>query len=161
MERVMRNLSIVVFLTVLFICNAAGANTLTVKTVHSGDIVEFEGGFTARFTGIRAPEKSTKLGYEVYDYTKRRLEGKIVKVFTYTTNNMASGIVYDEDGYPFVQIVYGESRDSRDWSTNFNELLLKKGYARVDEKYLPAELEYFKKIEELARGEKIGIWETE
>ena len=137
------------------------SNTLTIKKVHSGDLIEFEGGFTARLTGITVPDKTTVLGYKVFDFAKRTVEGKIVKVFTYTTNNMASGIVYDEEDHAFVQIVYGDSPRSKDWSTNFNELLLEKGYARVNEKYLPEDLQYFKEIEQKARKANAGMWKKE
>ena len=56
-------------------------------------------------------------------------------------------------------IVYGTENNSRDWSDNFNELMLKKGYARVNEKYLPKELEYFKDLENEAKTNNFGIWE--
>ena len=124
-----------------------------VKKVHRGDLVEFEGGFTARFTGLKAPALNEFLGSEVYDFTRREIEGKLVAVFTYTTNNLASGIVYDEEGYPLVQIKYGKNL-----IISINELLLRKGYARVDEKYLPADLEYFKNLEKEAQDYKLGIW---
>ena len=152
---------LILFLVLTVIPVMGFSNTLTIKKVHAGDLIEFEGGFTARLTGITVPDKTTKLGYEVYDFTKRTLEGKIVKVFTYTTNNTASGIVYNEDGHAFVQIVYGSSPKSKDWSTNFNELLLEKGYAKVNEKYLPEDLQHFKEIEQKARGANLGMWKKE
>ncbi len=139
----------------------SAANTGTIMTVHSGDLIEFEGGFTVKLLGIRTPDKSTKLGYQVYDFTKLELEGKVVKLFTYTTNNMASGIVYGDEGHPFAQIVYGKGLNSRDWSVNFNELLLRRGYAIVDNKYLPEELRHFIDIEKTARAQKLGIWKNE
>jgi endonuclease YncB( thermonuclease family) len=152
---------LIALIAILIIPVISRANTLVIKTVHSGDLIEFEGGFIVRLTGIKVPDKSTELGYKFYKFTKSELEGKIVKVFTYTTNNMASGIVYDEEGYPFAMIIYGKSMNSNDWSKNFNELLLKKGYAKVDEEYLPDELKYFKDIERKARRKKIGIWKNE
>lgn len=136
----------------------AWANTRVIDKVENSDLITFKGGFTVKLTGITAPDKSTKLGYEVYDFTKRTLEGRTVKLFTYTTDNTATGIVRDKDGYAYAQIVFGKGEVSQDWDINFNELLLKKGYARVNEKMLPEELNYFKDIEKKAREEKVGMW---
>ncbi|MBN1998915.1 thermonuclease family protein [candidate division KSB1 bacterium] len=137
------------------------ANTGQVKTVFSGDHIEFSGGFKVRLVGIKTPDKSTEMGYKVYDFTKRELEGKTVKLFTYTTDNTAAGIVYDKEGYAYAQIVYGEGTYSKNWSGNFNELLLEKGYAQVDRDFLPEEFKHFLDIEKKAREQKIGIWKNE
>jgi len=134
------------------------ANTRLITKVHSGDLVEFQGGFTVHLLGVKAPDKTTALGYKAYDFTKRSLEGKIVKLFTYTTNNMASGIVRAKDGHAYAQIVCGKGMISKDWDTNFNELLLEKGYARIDTTLFPKEVEHFTKIEKKAREQQIGIW---
>ena len=76
-----------------------------------------------------------------------------MKILTWTKNNTKAGIVNDEKGYPFVEIVYG-----KDWSLNFNEVLLKKGYARVDHKYLPEHLKHYIDLEKKAREKGLGIW---
>ncbi len=137
------------------------ANTGVIESVHSGDRLEFQGGFRVRLIGVKTPGKNTKMGYKIFDFTKRQLEGKTVKLFTYTTDNTAAGIVYDEEGYAYAQIVYGKGVISKDWTVNFNELLLEKGYARVDRAFLPEEFKHFIDIEKKARREKIGIWEHE
>jgi len=93
------------------------------------------------------------MGYKIYDFTKRELEGKVVKLFTWTTDNTASGIVRNEENQAFVQIYCGKG-----FAVNFNELLLKRGYARVNKKYLPQELEHYLELEKEARVKKLGIW---
>jgi endonuclease YncB( thermonuclease family) len=132
-------------------------NTLIVQDVLSGGIIVFErNGFTARLTGLDVPDLDHKLGMEIWDFTKREVHGKRVKVFTWTTNNLASGIVHDEEGYPFVVIQYG-----RDGSKDLNEMLLRKGYARVDHNHLPDHLVHYLDIEKQAQEQKIGIWKTD
>lgn len=69
-----------------------------VKKVHSGDLVQFGDTFVARLTGIAAPSRNEGIGYEIYDFTKRELEGQLVKLFTWTTDNTAAGIVHDDKG---------------------------------------------------------------
>jgi endonuclease YncB( thermonuclease family) len=129
------------------------ANTLTVDAVLSGDVVRFGETFVARLTGIRAPSKDTEIGHLAFEFTKREIEGKLVRVFTWTTDNTAAGIVWDDDGKAFVQICYGD-----DMETSLNEVLLLKGYARVDEERLPEELEHYLEIEKEAREKGLGIW---
>jgi|GEM_PF-821660 len=128
-------------------------NIGVIKKVLSGDLVQFGDTFVARLTGIAAPSRSEVLGYEIYDFTKRELEGQTVKLFTWTRDNKASGIVYDEKGYPFVQIYYGKGA-----SVSFNEVMLKKGYARVDPQYLPENLKHYLDLEKEARDKGLGIW---
>jgi endonuclease YncB( thermonuclease family) len=131
-------------------------NTGTVDEVLSGDLVRFGESFVARLTGIKAPPRSSMTGYRIYDFTKREIEGKVVRLFTWTTDNTAAGIVYDGDGRAFVQIYYGKGME-----TSFNELLLKKGYARVDEEFLPDDLKHYLELEEEAREKGLGIWADE
>jgi len=131
-------------------------NTGIVKKVLSGDLVQIGDTFVARLTGITVPPRDETLGYKIYDFTKRELEGKTVKIFTWTTDNTAAGIVHDENGYPFVEIECGEEE-----SLSFNEILLKKGYARVDRKYLPENLKHYLDIEKEAREKGLGVWEKE
>ncbi len=129
-------------------------NTLVVKDVQAGGIIVFEkNNFTARLTGLDVPGMDHRLGLEIWDFAKRAVHGKKVKVFTWTTDSTASGIVHDDDGYPFVQIQYGKN-----WSHDLNEILLEKGYARVDEDYLPDFLQRYKEIEIEAQENKVGIW---
>ena len=133
----------------------AAGNIGLVKKVLSGDLVQIGDTFVARLTGIRAPERNERLGYEIYDFTKRELEGQTVKLFTWTRDNTAAGIVYDEQGYARVQIFYGIGA-----AMSFNEVMLKKGYARVDPKYLPDDLKHYLDLEKEAREKGLGIWKA-
>jgi endonuclease YncB( thermonuclease family) len=133
---------------------SAMANTGLVKKVLSGDLVQIGDTFVARLTGIEVPPRDETLGYKIYDFTKRELEGKTVRLFTWTTDNTAKGIVYDENGYPFVEIEYWKGE-----YVSFNEVLLEKGYARVDQKYLPENLKHYLDLEREAREKGLGIWE--
>lgn len=128
-------------------------NTGTVSEVLSGDVVRIGDSFIARLTGIKVPPRNEAMGYKIYDFTKREIEGKKVKLFTWTTDNTAAGIVRDGDGHAFVQIYYGKGM-----GTSFNELLLKKGYARVDEDFLPDNLKHYLELEKEAREKGLGIW---
>ena len=131
-------------------------NTGTIEEVLSGDLVRIGETFVARLTGITVLPRNEIMGYRIYDFTKRQLEGKKVKIFTWTTDNTAAGIVRDDDERPFVQIYYGKGME-----TSFNELLLKKGYARVDTEYLPDKLKHYLELEKEARDKGLGIWAKE
>ena len=115
----------------------AAANIGVVTKVLGGDLVQFGDSFRARLTGIRAPQRNEPLGFEIYDFTKRQLEGQTVRLVTWTTDNTAAGIVYDEEGYARVQIFYGRLSGEKDGGVSFNEVLLKKGYAGVDPQVSP------------------------
>jgi endonuclease YncB( thermonuclease family) len=134
---------------------AAAGNVLVIDEVVSGDIVRIGDAFVARLTGIRAPGREEPLGREIYDFTKREIEGRAVKVVTWTTDNTAAGIVHDEEGRAFIQVFYGRGN-----TLSFNELLLKKGYARVDRDYLPDDLKHFLDLEQEARIKGLGIWKA-
>lgn len=141
----------------VFLSIPALANTGIVKKVLSGDLVQIGDTFVARLTGIKSPPRDETLGYKIYDFTKRELEGKTVRLFTWTTDNTAAGIVHDENGYPFVEIEYRKGGEY----LNFNEALLKKGYARVDQNYLPDHLSHYLDLEKEAQEKGLGIWEKE
>jgi endonuclease YncB( thermonuclease family) len=145
-----------VILLILALPISALPNTGVVKKVLSGDLVQIGDTFVARLTGIMAPPRDETLGYKIYDFTKRELEGKTVKIFTWTTDNTAAGIVRDENGCPFVEIEYWKGE-----YLSFNEVLLKKGYARADQKYLPESLKHYLDLEKEAREKGLGIWEKE
>ncbi len=133
---------------------AAGGNTGTVTKVLGGDLVRIGDSFVARLTGVAAPDTNDALGGKVFAFTKRELEGKLVKLFTWTTDNTAAGIVRNDEGRAFIQIQYG-----KEFAVNFNELLLEKGFARVDEEFLPEELaERYRELEKTARENGLGIW---
>jgi len=55
-----------------------------------------------------------------------------------------------------MQIEYGKG-----YQTDFNALLLQKGYARIDQNDLPKELAHYRKLEQAAREAKLGIWGEE
>ena len=147
---------IVIVLLTIGASNSALGNTGTIEEVLSGDLVRIGETFIARFTGITVPPSNEVMGYKIYDFTKRQLEGKKVKIFTWTTDNTSAGIVRDKDDHPFVQIYYGKGM-----ATSFNEVLLKKGYARVDMEYLPDDLKYYIELEKEAREKGLGIWAKE
>jgi endonuclease YncB( thermonuclease family) len=151
---------IVVMAGVLVLVLVAAGNIGIVKKVLSGDLIQIGDTFVARLTGIEAPERDEPLGYEVYDFTKRELEGRTVRLFTWTTDNTAAGIVTDEDGYARVQIFQGRLSGEKGDAVSFNEILLKKGYARVDPKFLPDELAHYYELEKEAREKGLGIWKT-
>ena len=145
-----------VVLLAVFISDTACSNTGTIDEVLSGDLVRIGDSFIARLTGIKVPPRNEIMGYKIYDFTKREIEGKKIKLFTWTTDNTAAGIVRDGNDYAFVQIYYGKGME-----TSFNEVLLKKGYARVDKEFLPDDLEYYLELEKEAREKGIGIWAGE
>jgi endonuclease YncB( thermonuclease family) len=153
MSRLKKKFMLVILIMLSFQISAV-CNTVVIKKVLSGDLVQIGDTFVARLTGITAPPRDETLGYKIYDFTKRELEGKTVKIFTWTTDNTAAGIVYDENGYPFVEIEFMESE-----SLSFNEILLQKGYARVDQKYLPENLKHYLELEKEAREKGMGIWQ--
>jgi endonuclease YncB( thermonuclease family) len=153
-----RRLSILA--AVLAAAISAAANTGVIKKVLSGDIVQFGDDFIARLTGLRAPRLGEPLGREVYEFTLKELEGKLVQLATWTTDDTAAGIVYDEQNFPFVLIHYGSFSRDKGFEACFNEVLLKKGYARVDPKYLPVDLEHYLDLEREAREKGLGIWKA-
>jgi endonuclease YncB( thermonuclease family) len=153
MSRLKKKFMLVILIMLSFQISAV-CNTGVIKKVLSGDLVQIGDTFVARLTGITAPPCDETLGYKIYDFTKRELEGKTVKIFTWTTDNTAAGIVYDENGYPFVEIEFMESE-----SLSFNEILLQKGYARVDQKYLPENMKHYLELEKEAREKGMGIWQ--
>lgn len=164
----MKTLVLCVALTLL-VCAAipmtARANTATIQEVLQADRIKIKGWEVVRLTGIVAPKTDEPCGEEALQFAKGELEGKLVKIATYTTDNTAEGIVRDAEGLCMIQINYGgETHDKKDQSgskslsVDFNALLLEKGLARVDEKYLPDWLEHYREIEEKAKSEKLGIW---
>ena len=99
MRRILTILSVSILVIGSFTAEASG-RTLVVKKVHSGDIIEFEGGWTTRLSGVDAPDPDEPLGQEVLQFTRQELEGKRVACATYTLDNTAAGILYDHEGYP-------------------------------------------------------------
>jgi endonuclease YncB( thermonuclease family) len=136
------------------------ANTLVVAEVRGGCVVEFEGGFTVRLTGITVPGPQTAIGWQAYDFAKRRLEGQRVAVSTWTRDNTAAGIVYAQDGLAFAKIVYGGGSSAKDSGTDVAAELLALGYARVDPQRLPDGYQHYHEIERQAKEKKLGLWDS-
>jgi len=67
-------------------------------------------------------------------------------------------LVFPEEGRHDILDATAGRKHGEDLSTNFNEVLLKKGYARVDNKYLPKDLEYYQELQDGARKKEIRIW---
>jgi len=132
----------------------AGGNTGTVTEVIRGDIVTIGESFTARLTGVKVlTSDSSEIGERILNFAKEELQGSLVKLFTWTTDNTAAGIVYDSNDYPFVTIYYGEN-----FEKCFNEILLSKGFAEVDTLWLPQDRLYYMDLEKHARENGLGIW---
>lgn len=128
-------------------------NTLTVIKVEAGDLIVLGEGWRTRLTGISSPGPDHPIGYRAFDFTKRHVEGAVVKVFTWTTDNTAAGIVRDEQGLPRATILF-----ARNWSRDLAEALLTEGLARVDQSMLPKDCEHYLAIEAEARRQGVGLW---
>jgi endonuclease YncB( thermonuclease family) len=152
----MRRISMIIVVTVGAMLTApVGANTLVVAEVHPGCIVEFEGGYRVHLAGISIADADSEIGRAAYDFVKRRLKGKRVAVFTWTTDNTAAGIVYGEDGLAFARIMYGDEPP-----TDIASELLKRGFARVDPAHLPEGYKDYWEIERRAEEGTLGLWAT-
>lgn len=148
-----KSLFILVVAFILAVASSAAANTLIVEKVHSGDLVEFRGGFTVHLTGIAVPDRTSQIGWEAFDFTKRRLEGQRVAVFTWTADNTATGTVLGENGVAFAKISYGKGL-----TIDIAAELLERGFARVDPDRLPEGYDHYLEIERQAKDQKAGIW---
>ncbi|MFO7660504.1 MAG: thermonuclease family protein [Candidatus Cloacimonadaceae bacterium] len=150
-----------ILIAAIFSITILNANILTVGEVYSGDRFEIKGWEKVGLTGIKAPKLNEPMGKEAFEFTKKELEGKLVEINTYTTDNTAVGIVRDKEGLARVVVRYGDighEKKARPQSVDFNALMLIKGLARVDEAFLPEHLQYYKDLEAIARQEKVGIW---
>lgn len=118
------------------------AKTLTVTKVEPGDVIVLGENWKTRLTGIRAPVPDDPAGYQALDFTKPHVEGAVIKVFTWTKDNTAAGIVRDEYGLPRATVLFG-----RRWSKDLAESLLAKGLARIDEETMREGCEHYRDIE--------------
>ncbi len=153
-------------LAITLFSNTVLANTATIEKVIQGDRVLVQGWEIVRLTGIIAPRLNEPFGTEAFEFARQELEGKLVVISTYTTDNTAKGIVRDENGFCFIHILYGEighekGEESGSKAVDFNALMLKKGFARVNEDYLPESLQHYLQIEKEAKDKKLGIWSLE
>ena len=149
------------FVLVAVVAIPAAAHTLVVAEVSSGNLIEFEGGFTVHLAGISVPDASTPIGRKAHKFVKLRIEGKRVAVFTWTTDNTAAGIVHGEDGLAFAKIVYGRGLSEKGSGTDIAAELLELGYAKVDPEHLPDGYDNYLEVEARARKQKLGIWAAE
>jgi len=150
---------------------AVAANSLVVTKVHRADVLEFANGWTTRLTGLRAPGPADSIGRLALEFTRREAEGRRVAVATFTTDNTTAGIVRDAEGYPFARVFLGSgggkkagaaSRDSSHGCTfpepELGLELLRRGYARVDSQFVFDALGEYRRVEERAREEGLGLW---
>ena len=137
----------------LVAASMAWPHTMLVSRVEAGDVIVLRGNWKTRLTGIVVSGPRDPIGFRAYDFTKRRLEGKIVRVFTFTTDNTAAGIVRDAEGLPRATILFGKGV-----ATDIAELLLAEGFARVDESMLPEDCWHYREIEAEARSRGVGVW---
>lgn len=128
-----------------------------VTEVRGGCLVEFDSGFTGHLAGVVVPGPETHIGWQAYDFVKRRLEGTRVAVFTWTTDNAAAGIVYRDDGLAFATIVYGAMLSGKDAGSDIAAELLALGFGEVDVERLPQSHQHYLDIEEQAREKEIGL----
>lgn len=145
---------VVQFVVVCLILVAQGwANTLTVTRVEAGDVIVFGENWKTRLTGVKAPGPDDPIGYRAFDFTKRHIEGAVVKVFTWTKDNTAAGIVRDEHGLPRATILFG-----RGWQEDLAESLLSRGLARVDEATLTDDCDHYRLVQAEAKEQAVGMW---
>lgn len=156
---------IVTLICLLLLPSFATANTATIEKVIQAARLQIKGWEVVRITGIIAQKLEEPMGKEAYEFAKEEIEGKLVVMHTYTTDNTAAGIVRDGEGLCMVQIEYtettlsdGEKKQVEEKVMDFGARLLENGYARIDEKYLPEWLQYYREIERKAKVNHIGIW---
>ena len=141
-------------LVVFLLPVSAYSNTVTIAKVHEGCLIEVEGGFMLRLTGVKVPCADEPHGQEAYTYLKNALEGKKVKLFTWTKDNTAAGIVHDKEGNAFGEIWYGPS-----YEFEINAEMLKLGLGIIDPIYMPDDkADAYKMCEDEARENHQGIW---
>jgi endonuclease YncB( thermonuclease family) len=137
----------------LLSATVGAGNTRTIARVHPGCVLELEGGWQTHLTGIQVATADTDLGRQALAFCAAAVEGRMVRMFTLTTNDRASGIVYGDDGLAFAEILYGDDLD-RDLAAE----LLRRGLARVDGPRLPDDLPHYRDIEQQARTRGVGVW---
>ena len=143
-----------ILLVLLLVPSPAEANTVDVVKVHSGDLIEVGDGFMLRLVGLKAPSLDDPNGQKAYTYLKDAIEGRKVKLFTWTTDNTAAGIVHDDDGNAFGEIWYGEN-----YSIELNAEMLKLGLVITDPIHMPEnKADHYLKCEETARKNHQGLW---
>ena len=143
MKQVTRILLTVVL--VLAVIGSAQGNQRKIVKVYAGDLVEIEGGWKTRIAGIECPGCDKERAKQAREFAEKELKGKRVSFYTWTEDNTADGIVYDEDGIPFATIKYGSKQK------DFGEVMLEKGLAKVDPEHLPKDKKYYMELERKTR----------
>jgi endonuclease YncB( thermonuclease family) len=120
--------------------NSIKENSVKIIRVIDGDTIEIEGGEKIRLLGVNTPEKKEFYANQAIEFTKQ-LENQTIKVKIFEKDKYGRNL-----GYVFFK------------NKNFNEELLKYGYAHFysysDDKYT----KQLKKAELLARENQLGIW---
>ena len=140
---------------ILAVLLAATPETARVLSVHDGDTITVRvDGRTekVRLVGIDTPElqderpEYREAGYAARNYARSRLGGETVTLET-------DPLQADRDGYArLLRYVI------LDDGTNVNEDLVRKGYARVYDRFKFTLKSRFKATEAEAKREKLGVW---
>ena len=134
---------------------AAPAEVARVVAVHDGDTitVKFDGRTEkVRLVGIDSPELDDErqpyrdAAYAARNCARSRLGGETV-----TLEREARQGDRDKYGRLLRYVILGDG-------TNVNEELVRKGYARVFDKFNFTLKPRFKELEAEAKGEKLGVW---
>lgn len=141
-------MSIIMFVIIIFnvvSINAQDLKEFTVNRIIDGDTFVVENKTKIRLAYIDAYEKDSIIHNEIMTFITPLLKGKNIKVEITGIDQYQRliGIVFLEDG------------------TNFNYLMVKKGYAVIFEGYIKKktiEYEILKNLEDNAKLEKLGGW---
>jgi micrococcal nuclease len=134
---------------------AAATQTAQVVSVHDGDTitVRIDGrSEKIRLVGIDSPEldderpEFRRVAYEARDYARSQLAGETITLESEPRQK-------DRDRYGrLLRYVILED------GTNFDESLVRKGYAHVFDRFQFAQKQRFKAAESAAKREGLGIW---
>ena len=116
-----------------------------VTKVVDGDTADLQGLGRVRFSGINTPEK----GDCYYKEAKEKLTNMILNQEVYAEKDRSDKDKYDR----YLRYIYLNE-------TLVNGVLVQDGYARVFDKYKKdtGRYEQLKKLEEIAKGSKLGVW---
>jgi micrococcal nuclease len=140
---------------VLSLLLATTPQTARVVAVHDGDTITVRvDGHTekVRLVGIDAPELEDvreayqKVAYAAQEYARSRIRGETVTLETEPRQG-------DRDGYGRLlrYVILGDG-------ANFNEEMVRKGYARVYDRFQFTLKQCFKEAESEAKRGRLGVW---
>ena len=130
----------------------------TVTRVVDGDTLVLDNGEKIRLKGVDTPESVhpnkpvQPFGPEAKEYTRAQLKG--ARVYLILDENDTATNHRDRYGRLLAYVFRNED------DLDFNAELLKRGLARVQEKYSCERLEEFHKYQEQAQKQKIGLWSS-